>query len=239
MRRTVAVTAALSAAASIALLAPAATAAPAGHPDRLTATASCDGGGQIKVVSSLDAAGVQHVKATVSGVKQQKWAGEVMPGFDMEAASDTTIGDITSGVHKYVAKHGGFTGSAELANSHTLNALVLFMSHGLGTTCAASPIQQGMKYGAVGMADGLMVRFGAKPAVAAFTMAKRHHRYRVAFTVRTKAGVQHRTVVRTAKHGEVAVVLHDVKRLPSFTRASVTITDLAKPKAPVSFTLQR
>lgn len=239
MRRTVALGAALSAAAAIVLVAPAANAAPAGQPDRLTAIASCDGGGQIKVVSSLDSAGVQHVKATVSGVKQKKWTGEVTPGYDAETATDTTFGDVFSGLHKYVAKHGGFTASAELADSHTTNALVLFMSHGLDTTCTASPIQQGGKYGVIGMADGILVRPGPKPAVAGFTMAERHHRYRVAFTVRTKAGVQRRTVVRTAKHGEVIATLHDVKHLPSFTKVSVTITDLAKPNAPVSFTLQR
>lgn len=239
MRRTIALTAALSAAASIALLVPAATAAPAGHADRLTATASCDAGGQIKVVSSLDSAGVQQVKATVSGVKRKKWAGEVLPGFDAEAASDTTFGDVASGIHKYVAKHGGFTVTAEVTGSHTPNAIAYFVSHGADASCAAAPIQQGGKYAVIGTGDGLAVRLGPKPALAVFTAAERHHRYRIAFTVRSKAGVQHRTVVRTAEHRQFDVVLHDVKHLPSFTKVSATITDLAKPGMPVSLSLQR
>jgi len=238
MRRTAAVTAALIAAASIALTAPAARAVPASQ--RLAAVVSCDGGGQVRLVDSVDAAGTQHGNATVRGVKEKRWAGELVLGHnagDLDAAID----DTEPGMTKYVAKHGGFTTSAQLAGSKSPNAMGMFASNHARGLCFAGVMTMGdNRLGVTGMGEGLVVRTGPKPLIGVFALGQQHHRYRFAFAVRTKAGVKRWTIVRTATHkSRVQAAIRDAKHLPSFSTASVSITDLAMPGESTMFKLIR
>jgi len=238
MRRTTAVTAALIAASSIALIAPA-HAAPAGQ--RLTAVASCDGGGQVKVVSGIDADGTQHGKATVHGVQEKHWAGELILGLD-DNNSDDVIDSIESNMKKYVAKHGGFSTSGEFANSTTQNAMGVFASKNLKAICEAGVVTLGdNRFAATGANGGIAVKTGPKPRVMAFLLGEQHHRYRFTFTVHTKTGVKHWVLNRAATHkfAGVQATIRNAWHLPSFKEVSVTVTDLTKPGAPASFKLER
>lgn len=239
MRRTTAA-AALIAASSIALIAPSAQAVlPA---QRLTATTSCEGGGSTKVVSTIDAAGTQHGKATVRGVQQKHWAGELILGVD-ENNEDQALDDITSNMKKYVAKHGGFDTSDELANSSTPNAMGVFASKNAKGLCEAALVTQGEdKFAAIGVDSGVaVISSGPKARVLAFTLGEQHHRYRFTFTVHTKTGIKRWVIGRTVTHkfGGVQATVRNAWHLPSFTQVSVRITDLTKPGDPALVKLRR
>lgn len=236
MRRATMLAAAIAAAASITLIAPTAHAATAGQ--RLTAVSSCDSDGHIKLASNIDAAGIQHVKATVTQVKEKRWAGQLVLRPD-EADIGDTVGPE---MEKFVAKHGGFSTAAQLPGATSLDALGTFASHDLRSMCDVEVVQhRDNKFAAIGIGAGVALRTGPKPTVLAFAFAQQHHRYHFAFTVRTKAGTKRWSLNRTAtdKFGIVQARTRDLKHLASFTEAAVTITDLTHRSDSASFKLTR
>lgn len=235
MRTTSLLAAAAAGALSLGLMATPAHAANAAASGRLVGTATCDEG-QARLVSSVDRTGTQRGHVTVTGVTSVRWSGglQLNPYAALAAAtadgdlSDSELSALLGGPRKhFVAKHGRFAASAKLRDSRSLDATGSFTSASL-TLCSVGVISHAGQYAVTGaMGDGLVVRTGHKAAMQAILSAVSHHRYRLAFTVRTAAGVQHRTVVRTAGSLDMLrYVVSDIKGLSGFTEASVAMTDL-------------
>ena len=116
---------------------------------------------------------------------------------------------------------------ATQATGGSRDAVALFYTHRFRQSCSVIAVGGGTQVAASTAEGGVFVRTDAKDLVGAFVSGKEHHRYRFAFRVVTGAGVAHRVVVRAArKPGDTTVRLRDLGHLRSFTRASVTITDL-------------
>jgi len=219
---------------SVGLIAPAAQAAPTPTSGRLVATATCDEG-QARLVSRVGRSGTQRAHVTVTGVTSTQWRGGLVldpyDAFAADSGSDPSSGDMSGllgGPAKhFVAAHGHFASSAKLRDSRSLDAVASFTSASL-TLCTVGVISHAGQYAVTaGLGDGLLVRTGRDATVQAIMAAESHHRYRLAFTVRTRAGVQHRTVTRTAGSlGVLRYVVSDFKGLSGFTQASVEMTDL-------------
>jgi hypothetical protein len=248
MRRTTVLAAALASVASLALTVPAADAVGAGR--RLTGIASCDQGGHIRLTTTVNAAGTEHGKATVSGVRSKRWQGSLLldpdalyeqMASDDEATSDAAFETLMNNTKRHVAKHGSFTVRAALPGARTLDATATFGTAGLDMCTVGLTVGDGTYAVSGNLFDGLTVRTGRKPALAALASGESHHRYRIAVTVRTKAGVRHVTTMRTAGAlGFVKASVRGIKGLASFREASVTITDTSlRPASVETYTLIR
>lgn len=220
MRRTSLLAAALTAASSLALLAPAAH---AGSLERLTASATCTNGGTIRVSTTVAEDGTERARATVDGVALERWAGRILLGPQIGAGTSTT--DVPLAAH--VARHGRFHAAARLVGAQSHDALGEFYGLGLKDVCVA-----GVEVGSRGLVagdhdNGLVVQTGGVPRIGMAYVGTKGHRYRFAFTVVAHGRVQHRTLVATARrHGVAVAQTRAFIGVPDFTRADVTVTDL-------------
>lgn len=231
MRRT-AFFAALTAVSSIALVTPSAADA-AATATRLVGTASCVGGGQIRLATSIDEARTAKAVVKVSGATRNRWVGELIAGID--ANTDTSMSGVMAATKKYVAKHGTFSATAIHANASSANALGVFMSMGLRSTCTEMVLQAGTQYlvADAQMRNGLAIGAGRLAAVDASINAERGHRYRATFTVAGRSTAQHFTSDKTAKkRGVIDIVVRHVKRLSRFSKVSVRVADLTDRSTP-------
>lgn len=244
MRRTTAVTAAIVAASSIALIAPAAQASTPNH-RHLTGIVSCDEG-QAKLVTRVSKHGREHGKVTVTGLISKVWHGGLLlnpaAAFAAAESADSVASDpFFKAFHKtYDAKHGSFHAAASQRGARTLDAMAQFSAG--PKMCNVALGSDGENFMVGGVMDSLGVRSGDAshaPTVIAEVSGEAYHRYRVEFSVRTSAGAQHRTVVRTA--GVLGVIEPSVgfKGLGSFTDAKATVTDLDLGRVIDRFELER
>ena len=228
MRRTVALTAALSAAAFIALLTPAATAAPAGQ---LAGTVSCSTGGTLVLHTSVDAAGTEHGTAVVKGVAVKNWTGALYLGADSDTAD-------TDQFTPYTAKGGRFAVSATEVGAQSNRAIGTFFGAGFRDACTAGIVQQGSVIVVSDGGSGLAVREGARPVVGAVIVGAKRHRYRLDFTIKDGKKVEHQRLVRTAnRKGRLHAKAHAPHHLSAAAHVSVRVTDLTKHVQPLIFTL--
>jgi len=225
MRRTTAVTAALIAASSIALIAPSAQASSPNH-RKLTGITSCDEG-QAKLVTTVSKGGREHGKVTVSGLISKRWRGGLLlnpaAAFSSDESSDGLDLIFGKGRKTYVAKHGHFSAAASQRDARTLDAMAVFRAG--PKMCDISVGSDGEQF----VVAGVMDTFGVKVddgTLTAQVSGDAYHRYRVEYSVRTSAGVQHRSLVRTAGAIGILEPSASFKHLGSFTDAEATITDL-------------
>jgi hypothetical protein len=224
------VTAALSVAASIALLVPASTAASAGQSDQLSGSASCAAGGTVALHTSVDAAGTEHGTAVVKGVSVRKWAGSLSLGADYGSGS----GDVAT----YTAKSGRFVVSATAAGAQTHDALAAFFATSLKDGCVATLSQQKRAVVVTDGSSGLVVREGAKPLVGVLVVGTKRHRYQIDFTIKDGKKVERQRLVRTANSkGKLHAKAHAPRHLSPAAVVSVRATDLTKRNQPLVFTL--
>lgn len=229
MRRTVALGAALSAAAAIVLVAPAANAAPAGQ---LTGTVSCSTGGTITLHTSVDAAGTEHGTAVVKGVTQRKWAGSLLLGDEITAS------DAASDIAVYTAKGGRFAVSATAVGAQSRRAYAALFGAGFKNACVGVIGEDGDVMVATDTNSGLAVREGARPLVGAVVVGAKRHRYQLDFTIKDGKKVEHQRLVRTAnRKGRVHVKAHAPHHLSAAAVVSVKVTDRTKHAQPLLFTL--
>jgi hypothetical protein len=225
------VTAALSAAASIALLAPAATAAPTGQPDRLSGSVSCATGGTLALHSSVDSAGTEHGAAVVKGVSVKKWAGSLLLGDDAEAPG---VDDIVS----YAAKGGRFAAHATAVGAQSHHVYAAFFGAGFKNACVGLVDET---KGVAVVSDtnsGLVVREGAEPLAGILVVGAKRHRYQIDFTIKDGKKVEHQRLVRTANgKGKLHAKAHAPRHLTAAAQVSVKATDLTKRTQPLVFTL--
>jgi hypothetical protein len=206
------------------LIAPSAQASKPSH-HRVSVVANCDEG-QAALTTTVDRSGREHGKVTLTGLRNKRWHGGLVLAPERFFSDDSGDGFDALYPHKlYVAKHGRITASSSLRDARTLDAMATFNS-GV-KTCSVSVFSNGQQYAVQGAMDGLGVRTDHKPVVVASVSGEAHHRYRITLSVRTAAGVQHRTVVNTAGvYGAVEARVADFKKLSSFTDAQATVTDL-------------
>lgn len=230
MRRTAVLTAALSAAASIALLAPAATAAPAAQSDGLSGSASCATGGTLTLHTTVDVAGTEHGTAVVKGVSVTKWAGSLSLGADYASPP-------ADGVSTYTAKGGRFAVSETAVGAQTHDAVATFFATGLKNGCLAGLVQQKHAVVVTDGGSGLVVREGAKPLVGVFVVGTKRHRYQLDFTIKDGKKVEHQRLVRTAnRKGRLHAKARAPHHLSTAAVVSVKATDLTKHGRPLVFT---
>jgi hypothetical protein len=226
------VTAALCGAASIALLTPAATAAPAGHPDRLVATASCQGGGRAKLVSTVDAAGGERATLSASGVPFTHWAGQLVGA---EPTDQSTVLQL-------VARRGNFGTAVTQKGADSVDAYAWFRSRNESGSCTVATGHDGNRYSATGDVSDLVVKTSAgRGLVHANIVRTPHHLYRFVFTEKTSAGVEHWQMSNRADRlghvGGGTTPRH--RNIASFTKVRVTITDRTQHEAPIRLSLAR
>ncbi|MGZ4475904.1 MAG: hypothetical protein ACXVWW_09375 [Nocardioides sp.] len=239
MRRTAVLAAAAAASViSVGLISPAAqAAAPA---PRLVGTTSCAGGGTIRLATSIDADRTAKAVATVSGAKQNRFAGLVVAGID--ETFDMSKADAAAATKAFRAVRGTFTTVATQPGASSANAFGYFVGSDLRTTCSAVVVQRGTQYGVMlNGVDGLIVAAGARSALDASIGAERNHRYRASFTVAGAGRTQHLALEKTAKRkGVLGIVERHVKRLARFSKVSLTVTDLTDRKTqPLTYSIGR
>jgi len=238
MRRTALITA-FASIASLALAAAPADATSAPSDSRLVATASCQGGGQATLVSTVDAAGAEHAAFSASGVRFKHWSGQLLPDGDATAppADGTTVLEL-------VAKHGRFSTGATRTGAGTLDASASFVSGNKRGTCTVATTHDGSRYELVSAVGDLSVQGSSRRGLVQTEIrGKLHHKYRVRFTAKTSAGVKHwKGKVHTLRTGLVpaGMTTSRSRDIGSFTKLSVTFTDrTAKHAAPIHLSLGR
>lgn len=240
MRRTAVLAAAAAASViSVGLISPAAQAA--APTPTVVGTVSCADEGTIRLATSIDADRTAKAVARVSGVTTKRWLGEVVAGVD--DTLDMSVGDAAESTKQFTVHHGAFTAAATRADASSANAVALFMSSNLRSTCSALVVQAGTQYlvGDATMTGGLAVAAGTRAAVDASITAERHHRYRATFTVAGAGRTQHLAREKTAKRkGVLDIVERHVKRLARFSKVSLTVTDLTDRKTqPLTYSIGR
>jgi hypothetical protein len=237
MPRAQALTAALVAASSIALIAQApASAAPAAvSTTQLVGSASCFGGGHIRLVTSIDQAGTAQAVATVRGVKAKRWLGEVVAGVDESVAADMTSQTALASMKSFVTKHGRFTETQTRIDATTADSLAFFEGMGSGRRsaseeCGAMVVSRGNTYVTADVLgkEGLAVVAGPASAVDASIAGTKGDRYRATFTVVGRSGAARRFSAEKAatERGVLDIVVRHVRRLGAFATASVRVVDL-------------
>jgi len=239
MRRT-ALFAAVASVASLTLAAmPAAEAVSKPSDTRLVGAASCAGGGEGKLVSTVDAAGAEHAVFSASGVPFKRWSGQLLPDGDATAppADGATMLEL-------VARHGRFSTGAARSDAGTLNASASFVSGNKRGTCMIATSHDGSKYELVSAVGDLSVQGSARRGLfLAEIQGKPHHKYDVVLTAKTSAGVKHwKSKTHTLRTGLVSagVSTSRSRNVGSFTKLSATFTDRTNKHAvPIHLKLTR
>jgi len=233
---------------SLGLLASTADAAQATHGRSLVGTATCDQG-QARLATTVDAAGTERGTVTLTGLGSRRWRG----GLQLNPAA--VLAKVDNGDNKldgaelkammgpkkvYLAKHGRISASAKMRGSRSLDAAASFTGPSMDI-CSITLMADRGQYAVSGVMDSLAVRTGYAPAVQLAAMGEAHHRYLVTATVRTKAGVQHRTFIRrTGTVGVLEVTIRDFKGLAGFTEITASAKDLTVTDLPAeTFSIAR
>lgn len=230
MRRT-AVLAAVAATSviSVGLIASSAQAAAAAT--RLVGTASCVGGGHIRLATSIGADRTAKAVATVSGVTDKRWAGQLYAGIDQMTSLSSQ--DAVDSTKYYTAHRGTFTAVATRPGASSATAVAVFAAAGLRSTCTEMVVQHGTQQYLVADADmtnGLVIGAGVRSALDASITAVGKHHYRATFTVVGRGAPQRIVLEKTAhRRGVIDIVARHVRRLSAFTKVTLTITDLSAP----------
>jgi hypothetical protein len=216
------------------------TADPAPPTFHYVVTSACPGGGQNRLVARSDGV-MERDRMVLSGVKRSlHWHVNILqhmalaiggPPLDAPPGKDYFAG---SGHRDFVPKHGvaGQVAWAPVADEVDTLASASPADNDRAKWCdiLLQGTPDNLAIGSEFAFLGLQSSF-TPPRVTANIDGTVGHRYRFDVTLRTKAGLQHRTAVRgTTPSGQSSTRFHTFKGLRTVREASLTITDLRRHK---------